>query len=254
MGEHVSRNNCSLLACVRCPRQARFQEGASRAAQKHFFRHLRSLGPCWNHSIKQKAGIGFLPAWCQDLATMDPGCLAVKFFNEKFLQLRKLNKTELDRFLATLSSCRLEVVFGDILTERIIENVLCKSFRVLSGAKTAGWCDTFLPGQQMCKFKTHGVLVVSETGETEEREGAALVNRFPCGDRLLTMDKVMLELGFPSVMPSESRMHKFQFQAVVDFCIPPARPLSKKGVETTKSTLSKWIGAPGPIPRWRKHA
>jgi hypothetical protein len=109
---------------------------------------------------------------------VDPGCRAVKFFNEKFLQLRKLNKTELDRFLATLS-CRLEVVFGDVFTERIIENVLCKSFRVLNGAKTAGWCDTLLPRQQMYKFKTHGVLVISQTGETEEIEGAALVNRFP---------------------------------------------------------------------------
>jgi hypothetical protein len=63
------------------------------------------------------------------------------------------------------------------------------------------------------------------------------------------MDEVVFELGFPSVTPSESRMRKFQFHAkvwnpkvkfAVDFYIPPARPLSEKGVlETTKSVLSK---------------
>ena len=97
--------------------------------------------------------------------------------NEKFELRRKLNRAELDRFLATPSR-RLEVVFRDLFTERIIENVLCKSFRVLNGTKTVPWCDTLLPDQ----------------------------------------------------------------------------PLPKEGLKTTKSVLSKWIGARGPIPRKRKYA
>jgi hypothetical protein len=54
-----------------------------------------------NHSINQKACLGFLPAWCQDLAMVDPNGKVVKIFNNKFELKRNLNWTELDRFLAT---------------------------------------------------------------------------------------------------------------------------------------------------------
>jgi hypothetical protein len=84
-----------------------------------------------NHSINQKACLGFLPAWCREAATVEPSSRVVKFFNEKCKLRRKLNRTELDRFLLTLSR-RLEVVFRTQFTERIVENVLCKAFRALS--------------------------------------------------------------------------------------------------------------------------
>jgi hypothetical protein len=36
-----------------------------------------------NHSINQKACLGFLPAWCREAATVEPSSRVVKFFNEK---------------------------------------------------------------------------------------------------------------------------------------------------------------------------
>ena len=35
-----------------------------------------------NHSINQKACLGFLPAWCREPATVEPSSRVVKFFNE----------------------------------------------------------------------------------------------------------------------------------------------------------------------------
>jgi hypothetical protein len=193
---------------------------------------------------------------------VDPSSRVVKFFNEEFDLRRKLNRTELDRFLATLSR-RLEVVFDTPFTDRIIENVLCKAFRELSHNETKkaqSWCDTLLPGQQLYKFESNFVLVVSPSGETEEVEGDAIVNRFPYGDDLLTMEEFVSELGLPVVMPSESKMRKYQFYGKVwcpkvkfdvEFSLPKAALLSNEALETTKTILSKWIGA-RPIPRKRK--
>jgi hypothetical protein len=118
----------------------------------------------------------------------------------------------LDRFRSTLS-CRLEVAFDTGFTERIVEKVLCKAFRSLStqDAKKAQWCDTLLPGQLLYQFDGDSILVLSPSGETEEVEGNAIMNRFPYGDRLLTMDEVVSELGLPSTMPLDSRRRRYLF-------------------------------------------
>jgi hypothetical protein len=71
-----------------------------------------------NHLINHKAFLGFLPAWCREAATVEPSSLVVKFFNEKYKLRRKLNRTELDRFLLSLPR-QLEVVFKTRFTERI---------------------------------------------------------------------------------------------------------------------------------------
>jgi hypothetical protein len=133
---------------------------------------------------------------------VDPSGKVVKIFNNKFELKRNLNRTELDRFLAT--PLHRSEVFASEFTEQIIEHVLCKAFRGLNGAKTAPWCDTLLPGQQLFHFKSHCVLAISWNGDTEEAEGTAIINRFACGDRLLMMEEVLLTLGFPVVMPLES--------------------------------------------------
>jgi hypothetical protein len=238
---------------------------------EHYKKIASTLSDIWegigplgaNHSINQKACLGFLPPWCRELATVDPTSRVVKFFNDEFRLRRKLNRTELDRFMATLLK-RLEVVFDTTFTDRIVENILCKAFRVLSknngNKKVLAWCDTLLPGQQIFDFKSNFVLVLSQGGEMEEVEGDAIVNRFPYGDSLLTMEELVSELGLPSVMPTESRMRKYRFYGKVwwpkvkfdvDFTMPPSKPLSKNALETTKTMLSKWIGS-RPIPRKRK--
>ncbi len=215
-----------------------------------------------NHSINQKACLGFLPAWCREVATVETSSRVVKFFNEKYKLRRKLNRTELDRFLSTVSR-RLEVVFKTQFTERIVENVLCKTFRALSkqdAKKGPSWCDTLLPGQLLYKFESNYISVISPSGETERMEEKAIVTRLPYGDRLLTMDELVSELDLPSTMPSESRRHRYLFyekvwspkaQFQVDFKVPQAVPLSKKAGEITKTILSKWLGS-CPIPRKRK--
>jgi hypothetical protein len=141
-----------------------------------------------NHSINQKACLGFLPAWCREVATVDTSSRVVKFFNEKYKPRRKLNRTELDRFLLTVSR-RLEVVFKTQFTERIVEKVLCKAFCALSkqdAKKGPSWCDTLLPGQLLYKFESNSISVISPSGETKQMEEKEIVTRFPYCDRLLT--------------------------------------------------------------------
>jgi hypothetical protein len=77
---------------------------------EHYKKIASTLSDIWegieplgaNHSINQKACLGFLPPWCRELATVDPTSRVVKFFNDEFRLRRKLNRTELDRFMATL--------------------------------------------------------------------------------------------------------------------------------------------------------
>jgi hypothetical protein len=222
------------------------------------------IGPLGaNHLINQKACLGFLPSWCQDSATVDPTSGVVKFFNDKYQLHKKLTRTELDRFMATLLK-RLEVVFGTTFTDRIVKNVLCKSFRALSHKdsrkKKESWCDTLLPEQQSFRFETNFILVMSPDGETEAVNGDSILNRFPFGDCLLTMEEFVAELGLPAVMPTESQMRKYLFYGKVwrpkvkfdlEFTISPPVTLSKMALETSKIIFSKWIGS-RPIPHKQK--
>jgi hypothetical protein len=75
-------------------------------------------------------------------------------------------------------------------------------------------------------------------------------------DCLLTMNEVISELGWPSIMPSESRRCIYLFHGKmwspkakfdVDVKVPQPIPLSKKALETTTTILSKWFVA-CPIP------
>jgi hypothetical protein len=223
------------------------------------------MGPLGaNHSINQKACLGFLPAWCRELAIVDPASRVVKFFNDEYQLRKRLNRAELDRFLATLLK-RLGVVFDNTFTHRIVENILCKAFRALSKKdskrKTERWCDTMPPGQLIFQFEDDFITVLSPNGDTEELDGQSIMNRFPFGDRLLTMEELVAELGLPNVMPTESRMRKYCFYEKVwrptvtfdvEFTFPPLIPQSKLARETTKLILAKWISYP-PIPRKRKH-
>jgi hypothetical protein len=122
---------------------------------------------------------------------VDPTSRVVKFFNDEYQLRKKLTRTELDRFMATLLK-RLEVVFGTTFTDRTVENVVCKSFRALSNndskKKMESWCDTLLPEHNFFQFETNFILVMSPDGETEEVDGDSILNRFPFGDRLLTIE------------------------------------------------------------------
>jgi hypothetical protein len=158
------------------------------------------------HSMDQKACLGLLPPWCRQLATVEPNSRVVKFFNDKYNLRRKLNRIELDRFLATITH-RLEFGFDTEFTERIIENLLCKAFRELSNKdqmKALSWCDTLCSTQQIYQFNSNFIVVVYPNGETEQFEGNAIVNRNPYGDRLLLTVAIFLsKLGLPSSMPTE---------------------------------------------------
>jgi hypothetical protein len=100
-----------------------------------------------------------------------------------------------------------------VLLKGSSKNVLCKAFRSLStqDAKKAQWCDTLLPGQLLYQFDGDYILVLSPSGEKEELEEHAIMNRFPYGDRLLTMDEVVSELGLPSTIPSDCRQRRYLF-------------------------------------------
>jgi hypothetical protein len=67
--------------------------------------------------------------------------------------------------MATLLK-QLEVIFDTTFTDRIVENFLCKAFRALSNndstKKGQSWCDTLLLGQQLYKFKSNFILVLSQ--------------------------------------------------------------------------------------------
>jgi hypothetical protein len=173
-----------------------------------------------------------------------------------------LNRSELDRFFATVSR-RMEVVFCTKFTDRIVENLLCKTFRVLSNngqQEAARWCDTLIAQQQLYQFNHGSTLVISADGSMEEVEGNAIIHRFPFHDQLLTMAELISELELKGMMPSESRIRKYRIprnlwypkvKFEVDFKVPVVRPLSTKGIETTNRILNRWIGEPR-IPRKRR--
>jgi hypothetical protein len=181
---------------------------------------------------------------------VEPNSHVVKFFNEKYKLRRKLNRIELDRFLATITR-RLEVGFDTEFTERIIENLLCKSFQKLSNndqQKALSWCNTLCLTQQIYQFNSNSIVVVYPNGETGQFEGNAIVNRIPYGDRLLTIAEFISELGLPSSMPTESQRRSYTFSRkvwtpnvkfAVDFNLPPPEPISKKALETMKQIVTK---------------
>ena len=251
---------------------AAYENPSSKKVRSEQYKQIvTTIGDIWegigplgaNHLINQKACIGFLPAWCRELATVDPTSRVVKFFNDEYQLRRKLNRTELDRFLATLSR-RLEVVFEIQFTDRMVENIFCKAFRALSSndsRKEIQWCDTLVEGQQIFQFTRDFVLIISSNGQSEEVEGAAIINRFPYGDRLLTMEELVSELGLTRVMPTESKMRKYEFydkvwypqvRFDVEFNLPPVAKLSKLALKTTNEMFSKWLDS-CPIPRKRKN-
>jgi hypothetical protein len=84
----------------------------------------------------------------------------------------------------------MEDVFSTKFTDRIVKNLLCKTYRVLSknGQQEATrWCNTLLPQQQLYQFNHNSTLVVSANGSMEEVEGNAIIHRFRFHDQLLTM-------------------------------------------------------------------
>jgi hypothetical protein len=58
-------------------------------------------------------------------------------------------------------------------------------------------------------------LAISPSSKTEQTEGDAIVNWFPYGDGLLTMDEVVSELGLPSFVPSETHRCRYLFYGKV---------------------------------------
>jgi hypothetical protein len=194
-----------------------------------------------------------LPAWCRDLVELDPASRPIKFFSDvdRYKVGKKLVGPELDRFIAALL-CRFEFAFKSPFTERIMENILCKARRVLSNDMgDERWCDTLLTDQRLYQFKKNSVLVLSPCGGVEEVEGNAVINRWPYGGAHFTMEELVVEFGFPSVLPTNERIGTYQFgrkvwnptaRFDVEFNVPPANPVSKMAEAETISMLSKWIG------------
>jgi hypothetical protein len=173
---------------------------------------------------------------------------------------KKLNKTELDRFLKTIAQ-RLEVVFGWRFTLRICENLLCKAFRVLSNKAEAKWCDTICPLQFLFVFKSGSIEIIHPTSEREVLEGDAVINRFPFGNQLMSMKEIVAELGLSNTLPSDIKMLRYQFSRKVwspkvifevEYALPRIKPLSVEGEESSRSILTNWIGG-RPIPRKRRY-
>jgi hypothetical protein len=150
--------------------------------------------------------------------------------------------------------CRqFEVAFDTMFTDRVIENVLCKMYRVLNNCdKNSKWCNTSQPGQLLFNFQSNCVLVISPNGENKEVDGDAIVNCFPYGDRLLTMVEIGKQLGLPTLMLTQSPLSNYQLsdkiwcqkvQFDVEFNLLAKTLLSKEVKIMTKTILSKEIGA-----------
>jgi hypothetical protein len=101
---------------------------------------------------------------------------------------------------------RFQVAFNAMLTDRIIENVLCKTCRVLNNCdkKKLKWCHTLQPGQLLFNFQSNCILVISPNGENEEVDGDAIVHCLPYDGQLLTMVEIGKQLGLPTLMPTQS--------------------------------------------------
>lgn len=213
-----------------------------------------------SHSINQKACLGLLPAWCRDYAITDPTSRVVQYFNDEFELKKKLNATELRRFMKTLAQ-RFQVAFERTFTKRVLENILCKVYRVLNNPKTnksvkEKWCDTLQQGQVLFNFRPNSIQITFSDGSSEIIEGDAAITRFPYGDSLLPMAEIVIQLGLPLTMPSNSRTRQFQFydriwfprvDIDVDFDMPPLPILSLDAQTYTRQVL--WEVLQEPVPR-----
>jgi hypothetical protein len=218
-----------------------------------------------SHSILQKSCLGLLPAWCRDFAIMDPENRVVLFFNERFRLHKKLNTAELDRFFKTLAQ-RFKVAFNKSFSKRVLENILCKAYRILNykvGQRQPKWCDTLVPGQLLFEFENELLTITYPDGSVADYELDCIIQRYPFGDKLVTMAEMVRELGLPSTMPLDSRLRRYEFYSkvlqpraklAVEFDIPSFQKMSEQGAVICNSLLNKWIsGRPLPIPRKRKY-
>ena len=218
-----------------------------------------------SHSILQKSCLGLLPAWCRDYAIMEPENRAVLFFNERFRLHKKLNTAELDRFFKTLAQ-RFKVAFNKPFSRRLLENILCKAYRILNykvGQRRPKWCDILVPGQLLFEFENELLKITYPDGSIADYELNCLIHRYPFGEKLVTMAEMVRELGLPSTMPEDKRLRQYVFYSkvmrprarlAVEFDIPSFPKMSEKAAVIGNSLVNQWIsGRPLPIPRKRKY-
>jgi hypothetical protein len=115
---------------------------------------------------------------------MEPENCAVLFFNERFRLHKKLNKAELDRFFKTLAQ-RFKVAFNTPFSRRVLENILCKAYRILNykvGQRRPKWCDTLVPGQLLFEFKNELLTITYPDGSVAHYELDYIIHQYPFGD------------------------------------------------------------------------
>jgi hypothetical protein len=112
------------------------------------------------------------------------------------------------------------------------------------------------------KFESGSVVILyPSTDKQEVIDVDAVINRFPYGHRLMTMAEIVEDLGIPTTLPTDSRVRRYQFfhqfgfpkvTFEVKYTLPPIKPLSREGMQSSQTVMAKWIGEQ-PIPRKHRH-
>ena len=116
--------------------------------------HLESFSPnCGplviGHSIGILSEVGLLPPWFREFAVVDKGSKYMAYFIKTYATGQTMRGSDCDRLVSTLVH-RFSELRGEKVTMSVVENIMCKSYRVLnkSGSDTK-WADTLYPGQTL---------------------------------------------------------------------------------------------------------
>ena len=145
-----------------------------------------------NHATLIMGMLGLLPAWTIDFAVITAKAKPIEWINENFSMEKPLKGAELDRFVANLSRSLQAICPNLIFSLRTMENIICEAYRHFSSQLRGRvtFNDTLQPDQWAYVYEQERVTYVTQHGVKGDF-GAAILERLPYGERLLTIPEIM---------------------------------------------------------------
>ena len=145
-----------------------------------------------NHATLVMAMLGVTPPWTADFAVIEDNAKSVQWFNNNYPMKKPLKGVELERFVSSLSRSLQQLCPNIKVTLRMMENILCEAYRHLS-AENRGrvtFNDSLFPDQLVFCRRGTNVEFVTMDGSKGDL-GPAILERFPFGDDVLTMEEIV---------------------------------------------------------------
>jgi hypothetical protein len=74
----------------------------------------------------------------------------------------------------------------------------------INGSNDMLWWDLTFPWQSIFSFDGDHIRIISPSGQLVQETAGALINRWPYGSELLSIDAIGRRMGLANIMPTES--------------------------------------------------